>query len=95
MGKDTRIELLEGLASQLIGDGQTPNLFFVTIAGNVQLITREFDTAYDYWRFLPRNIETTLEDRLTGVICSTEPIEDGSTKLVTYDDSRSRTGGAR
>jgi hypothetical protein len=83
-----RIELLEGLASQVIGDGQTPNLYFVTVQGNVVLVTREFDQAYDYWRYLPRNVETSLEDRLIGCICTTEPIEDGSTQLVTHDDSR-------
>lgn len=80
---------LEALASEVIGDGQSPNLYFVTVAGRgVILVSREFDTAYDCWRFLPRSIETTLEDRKIGVICSTEPIEEGSKKLVTHDDSR-------
>ena len=86
--ENERIELLEGLASQLIGDGQSPNLYFVSVKGNCVLVSREFDTAYDYWRFLPRNIETSLEDRQIGVICSTEPVEEGATKLITYDDSR-------
>jgi hypothetical protein len=83
-----RIELLEGLASQVIGDGQKPNLYFVTVEGNVVLVSRDFDIAYDHWRYLPRNVETALEDRLIGVICSTEPVEDGAKQLVTYDDSR-------
>jgi hypothetical protein len=84
-----RIKKLEELASEVIGDGLSPNLYFVTEEGRgVILVSRDFDAAYDCWRFLPRSIETTLEDRKFGVICSTQPEEEGSKKLRTYDDSR-------
>jgi hypothetical protein len=84
-----KIRQLEKLACEVIGDGGSPNLYFVTESGRgVILVSRDFDAAYDCWRFLPRSIETTLEDRKIGVICSTEPEEDDSKKLVTRDDSR-------
>ena len=83
-----RIELLEKLASELVGDGKSPNLYFVTVEGNCVLVSIDFDVAYDYWKYLPRDVETALEDRFAGIICSTEPIEDGSKQLITYDDSR-------
>jgi hypothetical protein len=78
---------LDKLASELVADGKTPNLFFVTVKADCLLATRDFDLAYAYWRQLPRDVETMLEDRLIGVICSTEPVEEHSTKLITYDDS--------
>jgi hypothetical protein len=83
-----KIRQLEELASEVIGDNGSPNLYFVTEAGRgVILVSREFDVAYDHWRHMPRSIETSLEDRKIGTICSTTPYEDGSTTLVTYDDS--------
>jgi hypothetical protein len=78
---------LNRLATELVGDSQKPNLYFVSIEGNITLVTSEFDTAYDMWRYLPRDIETALEDRLTGCLASTAPIEDGSSKLITHDDT--------
>ena len=83
-----KIPELNKLATEMVGDGQSPNLFFVSCKGNILLVTTEFDTAYDYWRFMPRDVETMLEDRLNGVLASTESIEDGSTILRTYDDTR-------
>jgi hypothetical protein len=78
---------LETLASSIIGDGKLPNVYFVTVAGKVRYIATNFDEARELWRKLPRNIETALEDRLFGVIASTEPRDDEDTRLVTYDDS--------
>jgi len=83
-----KIRQLEELASEVIGDGGSPNLYFVTEAGRgVILVSRDFDVAYDHWRHMPRSIETSLEDRKIGTICSTQPVEDGSKELTTYDDS--------
>jgi len=82
-----RIESLENIARETVGDGKSPNLFFVSVEGNIGMITQDFLAAYRYWRDLPRNIETALEDRKTGTICDTTPIEDGSAILRTYDDA--------
>ena len=90
-----QIKQLNTLATEMVGDGQSPNLFFVSIKGNIMLVTPEFDTAYDYWRFMPRDVETALEDRQNGVLASTEPVEDESNRLVTYDDARRMIGMVR
>ena len=84
-----KIKKLEDLAREMVGDGKSPHLYFVSIEHKgVVLVSRDFEPAYEYWKSLPRNIETMLEDRHVGVICSTEPQAEGSTRLVTYDDSR-------
>lgn len=84
-----RIKQLETLASNVIGDGKSPNLYFVSeFSKGVVMVSRDFDAAYSYWKSLPRTIETSLEDRKIGVICSTCPVADGAAKLVTYDDSQ-------
>ena len=89
--KPKRIKQLEELASNLIGDGKSPNLFFVTHQGNVILISRDFDIAYKEWKSVtsssPCTEETSLEDRKTGVLASREPEEEGSRKLVVVDDT--------
>lgn len=85
----TQIKELNALATKMVGDNQTPNVFFVSCRGNIMMVSAEFDTAYDYWRFLPRNVETTLEDRQNGVLASTEPREDNPAKnLYTRDYTR-------
>lgn len=80
-----RIEALEALASEMVGDGQEPNWFFVTLQGDVVGVTQDFESAYSQWDRLSRQsprVECALEDRLTGVLASVEPIDDGSTTLV-------------
>ena len=79
-----RIKELEQVATALVGDGKSPNLFFVTHKGACIHISRSGDSAYRVWQDLPRNTESTLEDRKVGTLCSTEPDERG--KLRTYDD---------
>lgn len=90
-----RLEFLEALARELVGDGKSPNLFFVSSEGNVILISRDFDVAYLKWKqhAQDRDHESALEDRQYGVISSVEPSEDESGRLVVRDDSRS--GGFR
>lgn len=65
---------LNALASEMVGDGKSPNVFFVTEKGNVKLIAIEFQKAYTYWRHLasgyPKRVECALEDRKTGIIAS-------------------------
>lgn len=83
-----RTDALELLASDLIGDGESPNVFFVTLDGNVQLITTDGPVAYRFWKNLPRNVESSLEDRQTGCICTVEPLEDeDNSPLVVRDDA--------
>jgi hypothetical protein len=93
-----KINQLEKLASELVGDGKRPNLFFVSVAGEVRLIARDFDLAYDAWRGLPYSCglsphaEVLLEDRLHGVICQTqlevERPDTGAKVRITIDDSK-------
>lgn len=87
----SKIPQLEELASEMIGDGGSPDVFFVSLKGNIVLITIEFEEAYQKWREsrwgrLGCHQESTLESRQYGVICFVEPEED-SQKLVVHDDS--------
>ena len=81
-----RIQELERMASKMIGDGKSPDLFFVTQKGDVQLIAQDFRVAYRYWKSLPRNCESSLESRGFGCIGSNEPDEETGL-LVFHDDS--------
>ena len=74
-------------ASEMVGDCQSPNVFFVTIESNTFLMTEDFDTAYNVWVNLPKNAESTLEDRQYGVIATNETGEDYSGFRL-YDDSQ-------
>ena len=84
-----KIESLEAMAREMVGDGQSPNLFFVSIEGVIVTVTRDFGLAHRQWQSLSRSQETALEDRKFGVICSTEPQDGNSKKLATWDDSQS------
>lgn len=88
--KPKKIKALEEFTSHTVGDGKSPNLYFVTDQGTVISITRSFERGYSEWRELanrfPRR-ECALEDRQNGCLCSVEPVEDGSSKLKIYDDS--------
>ena len=70
---------LEALASRMIGDGQTPDLFFVTDEGAVVLIETSGLRAYGRFKDLasrsPRK-ECALENRTFGVLASVEPESD-------------------
>lgn len=88
-----KIKELEKLASEMVGDGKSPHLFFVSAfeggrkSSGVILITRNFELAHAVWRNLPRTHESTLEGRKYGTICSVEPKEEGSKKLIVVDNS--------
>ena len=69
----------EKIASELIGDGRRPNVYFVTDQGKVQTITLNKEVALDHWRALAARwpmVECALEDRQTGVLASIEPTTD-------------------
>lgn len=73
----------------MVGDGQSPNVFFVTDQGVVVTITRSFETAHKEWKVLSERsplVESALEDRKQGTICDVSPEDDGG-KLIRRDDS--------
>jgi hypothetical protein len=88
-------ERLNQLASELVGDGKSPNLYFVTDGGSVLTVTLDGRLAYQHWRALaarrPR-VDCALEDRETGVLCSVEPAEDSGGRRVVHDDYARLTG---
>ena len=91
-----KIKELEELASKMVGDGKSPNVFFITLQGVVVMITLDFNEAYHKWKRVSFNgsishhptVETTLEDRQYGCICLIQPEEDDSTKLIVSDEAR-------
>lgn len=85
-----KIAEFENLARSMVGDGEKPDVYFVTIKGVVVTITRDLPTAYKQWRELSANVdvETALEDRLIGTIASVQPVEDGAKELIKLDDSK-------
>lgn len=70
-----KVDQLNTLAKAMVGDSQTPNVFFVSVGVNTQLITTDFNQAYLFWKGLSRTQRTqepALADRIYGVICSVE-----------------------
>ena len=95
MIKPKKIKELEHLARDMVGDGKTPNLYFVSNQGVIVTVTRDFEKAFNEWHSMSiqfPKFECALEDRLWGTICSVEPRADGTsreTELVIWDDSNS------
>jgi len=76
-----KIEQLNALATDMVGDCKMPNVFFVTLKGDVVLVAVDFAQAYEYWRSLANlRRECMLEDRMTGVICEAGPVYDENDK---------------
>jgi len=66
-----KIKELNALAAEMVGDDKSPNLYFVTQKGDVVTVTRHFEKAHQEWlRLVYQHIESVLEDRQTGIICS-------------------------
>ena len=85
-----KIEELEELARAMVGDGQAPNVFFVTDQGVVTLVSTSYHAAYAAWGTLRDRVpmqECALEDRLTGILASVEPEDDDSDILHVIDDN--------
>lgn len=81
---------LNALATEMVGDGKSGNLFFVTDQGNVVTVSGDFKVAYGHWKQLAARrplIESALEDRHHGVIASVEPEDENGPGLVVFDDS--------
>ncbi len=89
--KPQKVVMLENFARDTIGDNRKPDLFFVTDRGVVVTVTQNAQIAYDHWKQLadrsPR-VESKLENRQYGVLCSIEPCEDNETRLEIHDDMR-------
>jgi len=83
---------LNQLASELVGDGKSPNLYFVTVDARVQTVTTDRRTAYLHWHQLASTgvLACALEDRETGVVCLVEAGPDG--QLQRTDDYHRLTG---
>lgn len=91
------IKELNALATDMVGDGGKPNLFFVTQDGQVVTVSRNFEVAHKEWQQLAmQRVESMLEDRQTGVVASAgmEPTYneksgdfDGVEQWQVHDDS--------
>lgn len=92
MSKPRKIKQLEEMARTMVGDGKAPNLYFVTVAGVVTTITRDFERArkewVGNWAQWP-NTSTCVEDRKMGTVCQHEK-DDETGKWITSDDSNLR-----
>jgi len=84
-----KIKALENLATDIVGDGKSPNVFFVSTQGVIFMVTTDFEMAYAAWQEVsdPPHVETALEDRQTGVIASVGPDEENGDRLTVQDDS--------
>ena len=79
-----KIKALNQLATEMVGDGKKQNVFFVCEQGNVVMITTDFDAAHSFWQNLAcTRVDSTIEDRQTGVICSAGPERDEDGDVLT------------
>lgn len=68
-----KIKQLNQLATEMVGDGKSKNIFFFTVKGDVQLIGIDIDVVYKAWTdFVMSNprVEAMIEDRKNGVVAS-------------------------
>ena len=63
MPKKTKV--LEELATKMVGDGKSPNLYFVSSDGAIVAITVDLDDANDIAR---NHTDVLIEDRKEGLI---------------------------
>src|SRR6185295_1454724 len=85
-----KIQELEALATNMVGDGRSPELYFVTDEGAVVMVSRWFRPAYDIWRYLSRQQPrraSALESRKIGLLASVGEDEEKPGKLVIRDDT--------
>mgnify|MGYP001568094441 CR=1 FL=1 len=83
---------LNKMATQYVGDGKHPNLYFVSNRADVVTVSTDFEIAYRAWEKLayrsPR-LECQLEDRLNGILASVE-FHPETGRLEIFDDTRER-----
>lgn len=58
--------VLDKMATSYVGDGKSPNLFFVTVRGVVIAVCREIADAMSIAKEYPRG-KVMIEDRKVGV----------------------------
>ena len=61
-----RVALLEQMARDLVGDGKSPNLYFVVQSSNVVCVTPNKDIARAVANALGEAQRVIIEDRRTG-----------------------------
>jgi hypothetical protein len=89
------IKQMQEMARDMVGDGKEPNVFFISQEGVICTVTTHAMIAYDHWKALPRHKESAFEDRLYGVICTTES-QEGTNRLIVHDEfNRSMSSNRR
>ena len=84
----------QALATEMIGDGQQPDVYFVSKGEQVVYISTVFVAAYHYWQHMSGwNNSCMLENRTFGVIASHEKNEQG--KWETFDDTEMYKGSSQ
>lgn len=63
-----RNEILETIATDLIGDGNTPNLFFVSYDAIISAVFVSAEHAQEYAESLGEYGSVLVEDRITGEV---------------------------
>lgn len=85
---------LDELAVNLVGDGNSPNLFFISRnnedgqTATVITVTHDYNVAYSAWKMLATRCPSlcpTLEDREHGTIASIDRDEETG-RLVEHND---------
>lgn len=80
-----KVKALQELARKMVGDGKSPNLFFVSVEGVIVHIGRTPTNAYDYWSAVSRNPDnknTALEDRKHGTIADKQKDRKDGTVII-------------
>ena len=62
------VKLFESMARELVGDGKSPNLYFVSLSGKIQMAASRLDIAQRVAEALGESSPVVLEDRKTGVV---------------------------
>ena len=85
-----KIVELNELATKMVGDGKSPEVYFVTVKGNTILVATDAALVYGYWRSLASTrVECTLESRKIGTIADAGYIDqDTPTVWQVRDDSK-------
>ena len=84
-----RKTVLDAIATSMVGDGKSPNLFFVSDDKGVIMVTPSFEIAYIYYRSCTKRHfgEIALEDRAHGGVASVE-YDESEREYTSMDDSR-------
>lgn len=92
MRKPVKVPELQALATKMVGDGKSPDLFFVTDQGVVVGVSLSFQAAYSQWLALADRgaVESALENRNYGTLAWMEPPDperEGTPRWKRRDDT--------